>query len=255
MGRKAASNAHKKRVARKEYDARMTDAIRDYRKHELPGAEKVSMRSIAFKHRVSATTLGRLLNGGRPISEFNASKRHLTMPEMRVMLDFTKLMATRGMPLTHKQIEDRANAILRVRKGPAFKVGGMWVSRFLEMNKDELGVYWSKPLDRSRASGLNPVAVGWYFDTLEKLDRDLHIPTENWYAADESGIALGLAGKIPVVGPAGQNIQHKQQDGEREIVTVMETICADGTFLRPTVVFKGQHLLKKWGRENPCDAA
>ncbi|KIO27370.1 hypothetical protein M407DRAFT_38982, partial [Tulasnella calospora MUT 4182] len=58
------------------------------------------------------------------------------------------------------------------------------------------------------------------------------------YAADETGIALGQAMRTLVIGPAGQNVQHKQQDVEREIVTVLETICADGTYLRPTVIFK-----------------
>ncbi|KIO18048.1 hypothetical protein M407DRAFT_84348, partial [Tulasnella calospora MUT 4182] len=44
---------------------------------------------------------------------------------------------------------------------------------------------------------------------------------------------------------AGQGVQHKQQDVEREIVTVLETICADDTYLRPTIiVFKGRNLLK-----------
>lgn len=31
----------------------------------------------------------------------------------------------------------------------------------------------------------------------------------------------------------------------------MVTICADGTTLTPTVIFKGTKLLKRWGAINP----
>ena len=216
---------------------------------------KMSMRDLASIHRVSKSTLGRLLAGGISLSEFNATKRHLTKTEERVLLDSLTLSAKRGFPLTHRLLKERANAILRVRKGPAFTVGKQWVSRFLQIHSKEISVYWSKPLDKSRANGLNPTAVGWFFDTLEELERGQNIPMENWYAADESGIMMGVAERAEVIGAAGQKTQHKLQDGTREIVTVLETICADGTVLRPTVVFKGKNLLSKWGDDNPCEAS
>lgn len=255
MGRKSSTIVHRKRKLRAAQDARMKEAIIAYRKIEsTPNVPKPSARDIAKRHGVPATTLRRLLAGGKSIAEFNATKRHLTPAEERVILDFTKAQAKKGFPPSHKVLEDRANAILRLRKGPAFKVGESWVSRFLDAHNEEISVYWSRSLGRSRANGLNPVAVGWYFDVLEELER-LNIPAENWYAADETGIALGQAMRTLVIGPAGQNVQHKQQDVEREIVTVLETICADGTYLRPTVVFKGKNLLKKWGAENVCGAS
>lgn len=256
MGRKASSIAHRRRVLRVEHDARMADAIKAYRKQEQTNPDqKLSLRAIAHAHRVSPSTLGRLLNGGISIADFNRAKRHLTRPEERVLVAIIIDRARRGFPLTHRLIEENANAILRVWKGPTFKVGLSWVSRFLETHATELAVYYNNPLDRSRASGLNPTAVGWYFDTLEKLQRDHNIPTENWYGADESGVALGVTSTAEVIGPAGQKLQHQQQDGEREIVTVLETICADGSMLRPTVVFKGKNLLSKWGKVNPCHAS
>lgn len=177
----------------------------------------------------------------------------LTPAEEHIFINFIIDNARRGSPLTHRLLRQKANALLRVRKGLFFEVGKAWVSRFLAIHSKELSTYYSNPLDRSRASGLNPVAVGMYFDTLEALERNHDIPTENWYGTDESGFSLGLNGTREVIGPAGQKIQHRQQDGEWEIVTVLEIICTDGTCLKPTVIFKGKNLLTKWGRENPCD--
>ncbi|KZP33337.1 CENP-B protein, partial [Athelia psychrophila] len=56
------------------------------------------------------------------------------------------------------------------------------------------------------------------------------------WGADEIGIEMGYTPKRRVVGPRGQKIQHDQGDANREMVTVMNTICADGTYLKPTVV-------------------
>lgn len=234
----------------------MQEAILEYRKWErTANAPKLTIRSLALQHRVDNTTLGRLLRGGVSLSEHNAKKRHLTPNEERVLLDFTKDQAKRGFPLSHRLLRERANAILRTRKGITFSVGRSWVSRFLSTHSDEISVYWSRSLDRARKNGLQETAVGWYYDTLEKLDRENDIPQENWYGADETAMALGLLGKEEVIGPAGQKMQYKVQDGDREMVTALETICADGSTLRPTVIFKGKNLLQKWGRDNPCEAS
>lgn len=221
MGRKASSIAHRKRVLRAEYDTRMGEALAFHKAQQsLPEGQRKSNRQIASTHRLSPSTFGRLLKGGVSISEFNAKKRHLPPAEERVVIKFLLDNARRGLPLNHRLLRDKVNAILAVRKGPSFRVGKSWVSRFLEIHSDQLATYYTNPLDRSRSSGLNPVAVGWYFDTLEALAREHNIPTENWYAADESCMSLGVSATAEVIGPAGQRMQHQQQDGEREIVTV-----------------------------------
>ncbi|KZP12808.1 CENP-B protein, partial [Athelia psychrophila] len=75
------------------------------------------------------------------------------------------------------------------------------------------------------------------------------------WGADEIGIEMGYTPKRRVVGPRGQKIQHDQGDANREMVTVMNTICADGTYLKPTVVYKGKNFLSRWGKQNnPLEA-
>jgi len=46
-----------------------------------------------------------------------------------------------------------------------------------------------------------------------------------------------------------------QRDNNKEMVTVMATICADGSNVPPVVIFKGQNFLQKWHQDNPIDAA
>ena len=66
------------------------------------------------------------------------------------------------------------------------------------------------------------------------------------YRMDEIGCMLGYAHRHCVAGPPGRKIQHDQADGNREMVTVVNTICADGTYLKPIIVYKGKNFLIHW---------
>ncbi|EJF61425.1 CENP-B protein, partial [Dichomitus squalens LYAD-421 SS1] len=71
---------------------------------------------------------------------------------------------------------------------------------------------------------------------------------------DETGIQEGVGLKERVLGPAGQKVQYQQRSGERENITVVVTICADGTSIPPAVIFKGQAFHTKWKQNNPLKA-
>jgi hypothetical protein len=57
-----------------------------------------------------------------------------------------------------------------------------------------------------------------------------------------------------VIGPAGAKIQHQQRSGNRENITVLPTICTDGTSVPPIVIYKGEAFQMKWLQDNPLDA-
>ncbi|KAF9524941.1 hypothetical protein CPB83DRAFT_725609, partial [Crepidotus variabilis] len=55
----------------------------------------------------------------------------------------------------------------------------------------------------------------------------------NIYGMDESGFPPSHQGVERVVGRRGTKTQHKTGSANRENVTVLVTICADGTALDP----------------------
>jgi hypothetical protein len=77
------------------------------------------------------------------------------------------------------------------------------------------------------------------------------------YGMDEIGCMFGYAPCRHVVGPPGQKIQHDQADSNWEMVTVVNTICADGTYLKPIVIYKGKNFLIWWwtDQENPIEVS
>jgi hypothetical protein len=106
-----------------------------------------------------------------------------------------------------------------------------------------------------RACSLNPAAVSAWFDLVKEHIADPNIQMEDVYGMDESGFPLSADGRERVVRQRGTKTQHKQGGGDKENVTVIVTISANGTVLRPTIIFKGQQIQKKWGANNPADAS
>ncbi|KIK80961.1 hypothetical protein PAXRUDRAFT_86911, partial [Paxillus rubicundulus Ve08.2h10] len=112
----------------------------------------------------------------------------------------------------------------------------------------------SKPLDTQQAQALNLATVSEWFDLVEKhliLSKEGEgIQKEDIYAMDETGNTAGDQGTHRVIGRRGTKMQHRQGGADRENVTSIVTICADGSVLPPTVIFKGKKFLKTWGKNN-----
>jgi hypothetical protein len=64
---------------------------------------------------------------------------------------------------------------------------------------------------------------------------------------------VGEGGKEHVFGRKGEPAPYQQCDGSCENITVIVTICADGTSITPAVIYKGTGHLVKWNQENPSN--
>ena len=61
---------------------------------------------------------------------------------------------------------------------------------------------------------------------------------------DENGFLLGQALKVNVICCVGEKNCHYTQDGNHDMVTVIECIAADGRDIPPMYIYKGgKHLL------------
>lgn len=49
--------------------------------------------------------------------------------------------------------------------------------------------------------------------------------------------------------------QYQQQDGNKKNITLIVTVCADGTSTPPAVVFKGKGYQTKWKHDNPSNTS
>lgn len=210
---------------------------------------------VIEKWKVQKSTLQRLINGGESLSAFNASKRKLTYAEEHVLVNFILKSSDRGLPLGYKSIKRHADTILAGCDEPGEPIGDSWVERFLDRYRDELQTHWTCSLAPERAKALNPTAVKKWFELIKKKLIEKGVKKRNIYGMDESGFPPSHGGVEHVVGHRGAKSQHKIGSANQENVTALVTICADGTALKPTIIFKGQWFRSNWAKNNVSEAS
>ena len=227
--------------------------------------EDKAYKEEGLKIKIDKTTLLRRAKGVLSQAESNLAKAWLTREEEKNLVDYAVQMGNEGWPLSQKRIEEHANAILHARIGQSdgFNgVGSNWTPRFLERHRDQLKAMWSHSLDTKRAKAGNPVLKERYFALLKKVleggDDDGNgesILAENIYGVDETGIQTGIGTRERVYGDPSKSIQHQQRGGNRENITVIATICADGTAdIPPVVIYKAETFHSAWVQNNPLNA-
>lgn len=214
------------------------------------------LRSTGKAIKLDHNTLLRRVNGGKSLPQANAEKSWLSHEEAETVVKFAEELSDRGIPLTHKTLEEHVNFVLTSKHGNKFPgVGLNWADRFLERHSDRLKTFFSSPLESSRARAANPATHKMFFDILERVMRENNIEFDCIYAADETGFMPGRASTAKVIGRAERKTQHRKESGNRQLITVMPTICADGSTIPPLVIFAGAAYLVSWKQNNPLKAS
>jgi hypothetical protein len=255
MGR-ADSATLKARKARESADFHMRLAVQAYTAEQSKREGRRSLRDVASQYRVSHVTLSRQYKGALSVAAFNTLKQKITVSEEKILVDYALESADRGLPILHAVLASMANKLLESRLGAHYvPVGLNWSDRFVERHYKSLQMHWTKPLDTQRACALNPRVVKHWFSLVKEHIVDKGIKLHNIYGMDESGFPPGVIGRERVIGRHGTRLQHKQGGADHENVTALVTICADGTALVPTIVFKGMNFMKQWGEDNVARAS
>ena len=135
--------------------------------------------------------------------------------------------------MTYSSVAQCANAI------SGKQVGGSWPKQFHKRHPD-LKMKKTTGLEKAHAKALNQFAVNEFFNMLTDVMKEFHILPGNLYNMDEKGIQLGIGVRISAMIDRDQQTVYSIEDGNRELVTVIKTICADGSVLHPSMIFQGQ---------------
>jgi len=189
----------------------------------------------------------RLRKGGKTRHEAHIHEQLLTAAQGEVLAKWIKVQGRRGVPLMYTSIAMYAGEIC------GRQVGGSWPKRFLKRHPD-LRMKKTQGLETARAKVLNQTAVDEFFDMLDELVKEYNILPGNMYNMDEKGVQLGIGAKVTVMVDRDQKTAYSIEDGNQELVTVIEAICADGSILHPSIIFQGKQRNSEWGRNNPSNA-
>ncbi|KAI1001494.1 hypothetical protein K3495_g6698 [Podosphaera aphanis] len=149
-----------------------------------------SQRKAAKKYEVLESTLRGRLTG---IRERRISQQYyqLVCPEQEESLaNWILDEDARGCPPTHACTREMAGKIL-ASGGDHNPLGKGWISSFLKRNK-KISLVVGRKIDARRASAATPENLNAFFDLFRRTCDRLHVPTEDIWNMDETGIALGV---------------------------------------------------------------
>jgi hypothetical protein len=212
------------------------------------GLPNYSLRSAALDYKVSRTTLTARYNGRQTRLEAHAKEQKLTPSQENVLKEWIKALGRRGLPMSLHLVAEQASVILG-----GDPLSEHWARHFRTRHPD-LQSRWASGLECCRAKALNRPQVTEYFNILIELITKYNIIPSNIYNMDEKGVQLGIGKRTLVLVDRDQKTIQHLENGDRELVTIIETVCADGSSVPPSVIFKALRRNLAWSRNNPDQA-
>lgn len=120
--------------------------------------------------------------------------------------------------------------------------GKNWSAGFRRWHEATLDQRYLNTLDLERYKAESESSFRQYFTILEEKIALYNIQPYNCYNMDEKSFLIGHLQKVQRIFPkalmARQKLLGTGQDGNREWITIVATICADGTSLPPALIYK-----------------
>ena len=199
--------------------------------------EKPNYKQTAKKYGVSRTTLRRRHRGLQGTQKEKWEKqRLLNATQEKELVRYVEKLCSRGLPPSKSMIHNFAAEIAKQEPGKC------WVDRFLERHKIDLISRWTTGIDSLRHRADSTAKYHGYFELLRRKIEQYNIEPQHTYNMDEKGFLIGILGKMKRIFSRRfyeeGGMKQMLQDGNREWITTIACICADGTSLPPALVYE-----------------
>jgi hypothetical protein len=238
MPRKRASDPHT--------EGRVLLAIKAFNQGQFP-----SIKAAATAYDAPYTTT-RLRAQGRPSRhECQPNSRKLSPTEESALENWIISLDPRGFPPRINAVRDMANLLLTARTKSDLltippTVGENWARKFIDRH-DTLKTKFSRKYDYQRAKNEDPEIIRDWFQRVQRTIQEFGILEQDIYNFDETGFQMGVISTAKVVTRAEiRGRPTLMQPGNREWVTALETIRADGTTIPPMIIFAGKIHISTW---------
>src|SRR4051794_9556045 len=217
------------------YEDRLQAALK-----ELSLQPKLSLPLTARRFDVVERTLRDRKNGGRQQRQKAHLHECLLNPyQEQALVQWICVQDDRGIPPRLDLVRDKVLAIIQQSQSKT-SLGKHWLDRFIKRHP-ELQIRYSQRLERQRSAAGNPRVLEHHFKLFHKMLKEYNVKEVNIWNMDEKGFLLGVSAKCRVVCRKGRKNPKYTQDGNRELITVLECVSAEGVVLPPLIVTKGMN--------------
>ena len=131
-------------------------------------------------------------------------------------------------------------------------IGQHWVNNFIN-RYDQIRSKYNRKYDYQRAKCENPKLIKAWFEQVRRAIDEHGIQEEDIYNFDETGFQMGVISTANVVTGSDRAGRPKTiQPGNREWVTVIETVSARGVSIPPLLIFEAVMHQTSWYAQQLC---
>lgn len=204
---------------------------------ELRSSDSPNISRTAKTHRVDRSSLSRRFNLKTTSKDHGYRSQRLLNPHQeKELIRHIARLCDHCLPPTPHIVANIAHDLCGERPSKN------WSSRFVARRRAELDARYLNTLELARHKADTEASYERYFSVMGEKIRRYDISPENMYNMDEKGFLLGKLQKTKRVFTKDLykhgKVRSSGEDGSREWVTVLATVCADGTSLSPALIYK-----------------
>jgi hypothetical protein len=225
-----------------EPEGRLQLALEAYRSGQFQ-----SHRAAAEAFNVKRRTLSHRAQGLLFRAEAAPNCQKLAATEEQTIIRYILDLDSRGFAPRLCEVADMADKLLAIRGGKP--VGKCWPDRFVTRSA-ELKMAFNRAKDRQRILQEDPEIIGAWFKLVEETKAKYGVHDDDVHNFDETGFQMGVIGSMKVVTGAERRARPQLvQPGDREWVTVIQSVCAAGYATPPFIIYKGRVHISAWYEE------
>ncbi|KAJ5699795.1 hypothetical protein N7536_002808 [Penicillium majusculum] len=215
----------------------------------LSEQSKPNIAKTAREFAVPVHRLRRRWKGGKSLFQRQPNGRKLSSAQEKALCEYIDYFDAVGASINRRQIAIAANSILEEDHHddtePPPQIGDHWLQRFLKRNPDYY-VRRRRALDVERSAALNKSVVQRWFEDYERIVTEHGICHQDIYNFDETGFQIGVGREQFII---TRHLKKKLFNGSvtnRESVTVLEAVSADGFACPPLIILSAKQALLRW---------
>ena len=204
---------------------------------DLRSSRSVNISDAARRHGVTRSALSKRFHAKTSsLAQGAESRRMLNDKQEEELINYIHHLCERCLPPTPKIVANVAQELC------GRKLSRNWSSRFVARHKHRLDARYLNTIDLARHKADSRSNYEAYFAIIGQKVEEYNISADNIYNMGEKGFLIGKLQKTRRIFTRDLyeqgTLTGAGQDGSREWITVVATICADGTKLSPALIYK-----------------
>jgi len=211
---------------------------------DLDNQKFCSIRPSAAFHNVPKSTLAHRRRGRTAFCAQDPTTLRIDPMQERILIRWIQDLQQMYMSPNYQKIKLVANQLLK-ENGDKKPLGKHWITRFRQ-RYPELKSGRSKAMEIKRLTALSPDIIELHFNQIHELKLRYNIDSSRIYNMDEKGFQMGQHRGNYTIFDAHLGPPLAPSTGITQWVTVIECIIANGTSLKPYIIFIGQEPETAW---------